>query len=65
MIGVRASVVLLSLALTLLPATAGADPTDETPAGAQLDPDYAAGRSAIEAKSSVARCGELPGPDEP
>jgi Flp pilus assembly protein TadD len=50
-IGVRASIALLGLGLALLPAPALADPTDETPAGAQLDPDYAAGRAAIEAKN--------------
>ena len=51
MIGVRASIALLGLGLALLPAPALADPTDETPAGAQLDPDYAAGRAAIEARN--------------
>jgi Flp pilus assembly protein TadD len=45
------SVGLLGLGLALLPARAVADPTDETPAGVQLDPDYAAGRAAIEAKN--------------
>jgi len=50
-IGVRASIALLGLGLALLPAPALADPTDETPAGAQLDPDYAAGRAAIEARN--------------
>jgi Flp pilus assembly protein TadD len=46
----RASAALLGLALAFLPATAIGDPTDEAPAGAQLDPDYAAGKKAIEAK---------------
>jgi Flp pilus assembly protein TadD len=46
----RASAALLGLALACLPATAIGDPTDEAPAGAQLDPDYAAGKKAIEAK---------------
>ena len=50
MIGVRAPVAMLGLALALLPAAAMADPTDQTPAGAQLDPDFAAGKAAIEAK---------------
>jgi hypothetical protein len=45
------SVGLLGLGLALLPAPAAADPTDEAPSGGQLDPDYAAGRAAIEAKS--------------
>ena len=31
-------------------ATASADPTDETPAQAGLDPDFAAGKAAIQAK---------------
>ena len=44
------AVALLGLGLALLPAPARADPTDETPGGAQLDPDYAAGKAAIEAK---------------
>lgn len=46
----RALVTLLGLGLALLPVTATADPADEAPAGAQLDPDYTAGRAAIEAK---------------
>lgn len=46
----RASTALLGLALAFLPATANGDPTDETPAEAQLDPDYATGKKAIEAK---------------
>jgi len=46
----RASAALLGLALALLPATAIGDATDEAPAGAQLDPDYAAGKMAIAAK---------------
>ncbi len=51
MIGVSVSVALLGLGLVLLTAPALADPTDEAPGGAQVDPDYAAGRAAIEAKS--------------
>ena len=50
MSGLRASVALLGLALALLPGAVAADPADETPAGAQLDPDFAAGKAAIEAK---------------
>jgi Flp pilus assembly protein TadD len=50
-IGVSVSVALLGLGLVLLTAPALADPTDEAPGGAQVDPDYAAGRAAIEAKS--------------
>jgi len=46
----RASAALLGLALALLPAMAIGDATDEAPAGAQLDPDYAAGKVAIAAK---------------
>ena len=46
----RASAALLGLALALLPAMAIGDATDEAPAGAQLDPDYAAGKMAIAAK---------------
>jgi len=46
-----ASATLLGLALVFLPASAIGDATDEAPAGAQLDTDYAAGRAAIEAKN--------------
>ena len=46
----RASAALLGLALALVPATAIGDATDQAPAGAQLDPDYAAGKTAISAK---------------
>jgi Flp pilus assembly protein TadD len=46
----RASAALLGLALAFVPATAIGDATDEAPAGAQLDPDYAAGKQAIESK---------------
>jgi Flp pilus assembly protein TadD len=49
-IGVKIAVGLLGLGLTLLPASAIADPTDKTPGGAQLDLDYAAGKVAIAAK---------------
>jgi Flp pilus assembly protein TadD len=46
----RASAALFGLALAFLPAAAIGDATDEEPAGAQLDPDYAAGKNAIAAK---------------
>jgi len=46
----RASAALLGLALALVPATAIGDATDQAPAGTQLDPDYAAGKTAIAAK---------------
>jgi Flp pilus assembly protein TadD len=48
--GIRLSVALVGLGLVLLPATARADPTDEAPAQAGLDPDFAAGKAAIQAK---------------
>jgi Flp pilus assembly protein TadD len=44
------AVALIGLWLALRPAAAAADPTEESPAAAQVDPDYAAGRAAIEAK---------------
>ncbi len=50
MISVTVSGALLGIGLALLPTAASADPTDEAPAGAQLDPDYAAGKMAIAAK---------------
>ncbi len=50
MIRSRVSATLLGLGLALLAATAIADPADEAPAGAPLDPDYAAGKIAIAAK---------------
>src|SRR5262245_48303518 len=50
-IGVRASVALLGVGLALLLGPAMADPRDEAPAGATLDPDYAAGKAAIDAKN--------------
>jgi Flp pilus assembly protein TadD len=43
------AVALLSLTLTLLPAAARANPTEDDPAAA-VDPEYAAGKAAIEAK---------------
>ena len=50
MIGVKISFGLLGLGLALLPGAPLADPTDETPKEAQLDPDYSAGKAAIAAK---------------
>ena len=50
MIGIRASVALVGLGLALLAAPARADPTDEALGEARLDPDFAAGKAAIEAK---------------
>jgi Flp pilus assembly protein TadD len=50
-IGVSVSVALVSLGLALWPATAAGDPKDETPAAEQLDPEYAAGKTAMEAKN--------------
>src|SRR3989442_1859751 len=41
---------LIGLCLALRPAAAAADPIDEDLSAAQVDPDYAAGRAAIEAK---------------
>src|SRR5262249_28953938 len=41
---------MLGWTLVLLPATAGADATNEGPAGTQLDPDFVAGEAAHEAK---------------
>ena len=38
----------LGVGLALLPGTAFADPTDEAPKEGQLDPEYAAGKAAIE-----------------
>lgn len=51
MIRFGVSVALLGLGLVLLPAAAGADATDEAAPGTKLDPDYAAGKAAIEAKN--------------
>jgi Flp pilus assembly protein TadD len=42
---------LLALALAGLPAVAAADPTEEEAGAALLDPDFAAGKKAIEAKN--------------
>ena len=39
------------LGLALLPTAASADPTEEAPAQTRLDPDFAAGKAAIEAKT--------------
>ena len=48
----RATAGALAVALLLAgwPAAVRADPTDEEPAAARLDPDYAAGKAAIDAK---------------
>ena len=48
--GLRVSAVVLGWTLVLLPAAARADATNEGPAGTQLDPDFVAGKAAIEAK---------------
>ena len=45
-----AAVVLLGSGLTLLPAAAPAHPTDDEPAAAQIDPEYAAGKAAVDAR---------------
>ena len=42
---------LITVGLTLAPRIGIADPTDDDTAEAQLDPDYAAGKKAIEAKN--------------
>ncbi len=59
MIRLRVSGALLGLGLALLPATAGADPRDESPAGERVDPDYAAGKAAVAAKDWPAAIGAL------
>ena len=46
----RAIVVLAWLGAALTPLAAHADPSDDDPDAAALDPDYAAGKKAIEAK---------------
>ena len=43
--------VLIAAVLTLAPGIGTADPTEDDPAAAKLDPDYAAGKRAIEAKN--------------
>ena len=45
---------ILSAGLTLAPGAAVADPTEDDPSAAKLDPDYAAGKQAIEAKNWAA-----------
>ncbi len=42
---------LIAAGLTLVPGIGIADPTEDDPAAAKLDPDYAAGKQAIEAKN--------------
>ena len=46
----RASCALLYLGLAGIPAASLADPTEEKPGASELDPEYAAGKKAIEAK---------------
>jgi Flp pilus assembly protein TadD len=50
-IGITLAVALVGLGLALLPATASADPTVEAPAQTKLDPDFAAGEAALQAKN--------------
>ena len=40
----------IALCLALTPGLAAADPTEDQPGASQLDPDYAAGKKAIETK---------------
>jgi Flp pilus assembly protein TadD len=54
MIGKAASCVLLCLGLAGIPAASLADPAEEKPGASDLDPDYAAGKKAIEAKDWTA-----------
>jgi len=42
---------LIAAGLTLVPGIGIADPAEDDPAAAKLDPDYAAGKQAIEAKN--------------
>jgi Flp pilus assembly protein TadD len=42
---------LMAAGMTLASSTGIADPTEDDPAAAKLDPDYAAGKQAIEAKN--------------
>jgi Flp pilus assembly protein TadD len=46
----RATSLLLYLAFAGLPAASLADPVEENPGASELDPDYAAGKKAIEAR---------------
>lgn len=50
----RLSIALLGLALACLPAVAAAVDSEEEPADSRVDPDYAAGKAAIEAKDWTA-----------
>jgi Flp pilus assembly protein TadD len=50
MLGSRLSGAFLVLGVILLPALGAGDPKDETPTSEQVDPDFAAGKSAIAAK---------------
>ena len=46
----RAASLLLCLVLSAIPAASLADPVEENPGASELDPEYAAGKKAIEAK---------------
>jgi tetratricopeptide (TPR) repeat protein len=50
MIGVRLPWALLILGVVLLPALGAGDPKEETPTSEQVDPDYAAGKTALAAR---------------
>ena len=49
-VGKRLTSALMGAALTLVAGVVVADPSEETPGAAALDPDYAAGKKAIEAR---------------
>jgi Flp pilus assembly protein TadD len=53
-ISVSIAVAITSAGLTLQPGMAVADPTEDDPSAAMLDPDYAAGKQAIEKKNWAA-----------
>ena len=46
----RVLVMVLAAAMSVAPVLARADPTEENPGASDLDPDFAAGKKAIEAK---------------
>ena len=48
--GRSVAIVLISTAVSLLTGAASADPSEFEPAAAQVDPDFAAGKKAIDAK---------------
>jgi Flp pilus assembly protein TadD len=52
-------VLLVLLICAFWPASASADPTEDNPAAVALDPDYAAGKQAIEAKDWAAAISAL------